>query len=52
MAGKDLGCKILLDIDEVFADVFNVCLFKGKELIKPEAPKKVLISRYITGTEL
>ena len=37
MAGKDLGCKILLDIDEVFADVFNVCLFKGKELIKPEA---------------
>jgi len=37
MAGKDLGCKILLDIDEVFPDVLNVCLFKGKEVIKPEA---------------
>ena len=33
---KDLAEKILFDMDDVFADIVNVLLFKGKELLKPE----------------
>ena len=34
MAQKDLGGKVLLGINDVFADVANVILFQGKEGIK------------------
>lgn len=34
MAQKDLGGKVLLSINEVFADVANVLLFKGERLIE------------------
>ena len=34
MAQKDLGGKVLLGINDVFADVANVILFQGKEVIK------------------
>ena len=33
MAQMDLGGKVLLGINEVFADVANVLLFKGERLI-------------------
>ena len=37
MAEKDISEKILLNINEVFADVVNVLMFGGKERIQPEA---------------
>ena len=37
MGDKDLGCKALLSINEVFCDVFNVLSFDGRRLIDPES---------------
>lgn len=36
MAEKDTAEKILEAYNEVFADIVNVLLFSGKEVIKPE----------------
>lgn len=33
---KDFTEKILFDLPDVFADIFNVLLFGGKQIIKPE----------------
>lgn len=33
---KDISEKILEDYDDVFADIVNVLLFEGKQLIRPE----------------
>ncbi len=35
MAGKDISEKTLESYDDVFADIVNVLLFDGKEIIKP-----------------
>ena len=37
MAEKDLAEKILESYNDVFADIVNVLLFKGKRVIKPES---------------
>lgn len=34
MGAKDISEKILLDYNDVFADVINVCAFDGNEIIK------------------
>lgn len=36
MAQKDMTEKILFDYDDVFADIVNVLLFRGEEVIKPD----------------
>lgn len=36
MGEKDLSEKILVDYNDVFADILNVCAFQGKEIVKPE----------------
>ena len=36
MAEKDIAEKILEAYNEVFADIVNVLLFHGKEVIKPD----------------
>ena len=35
MAEKDITQKLLADYPDVFADIFNVLLFNGKQVIKP-----------------
>ena len=37
MGIKDLTEKILEDYNDIFADIVNVLVFKGKQRIKPEA---------------
>ena len=34
MGQKDISEKILMDYNDVFADIVNVCVFKGKEIVK------------------
>ena len=41
MGKKDLTEKILLDWNDVFADVFNSLIFNGKEIMKPEELENV-----------
>ena len=36
MAEKDITEKLLTDIDEVFADIYNNLCFKGENIIKPD----------------
>lgn len=36
MGQKDISEKILIDYNDVFADILNVCVYNGKEVIKPE----------------
>lgn len=36
MAQKDLAEKVLLDYNDVFADIVNVLLFHGKQVISPD----------------
>ena len=36
MAEKDITEKLLTDIDEVFADIYNSLCFKGDNIIKPD----------------
>ena len=36
MAEKDITEKLLTDIDEVFADIYNSLCFKGENIIKPD----------------
>ena len=40
MAQKDMSEKLLEEYDDVFADIVNVLLFNGKNLIKPEQLNK------------
>ena len=37
MADKDIAEKILQDYNDVFADIVNALLFKGKQIVKPES---------------
>ena len=36
MGQKDLSEKILVEYDDVFADIVNVLLFQGQQVIRPE----------------
>ncbi|MBQ6844009.1 MAG: hypothetical protein IJO60_05150 [Agathobacter sp.] len=36
MGEKDISEKILMDYNDVFADILNVCVFDGCEIIKAE----------------
>lgn len=36
MGQKDISEKVLVDYNDVFADIMNVCVYNGKEVIKPE----------------
>lgn len=36
MGQKDISEKILVDYNDVFADIVNVCVYEGKEVVKPE----------------
>lgn len=36
MGQKDISEKILVDYNDVFADIINVCVYNGKEVIKPD----------------
>ena len=36
MAEKDITEKLLTDIDEVFADIYNNLCFNGENIIKPD----------------
>lgn len=36
MGQKDLSEKILVDYNDVFADILNVCVYEGEEVVKPE----------------
>lgn len=36
MGQKDISEKILVDYNDVFADIVNVCAFKGEEIVKQE----------------
>ena len=36
MGQKDLSEKILEDYQDVFADILNVLLFQGRQIVKPE----------------
>ena len=47
MAEKDLSEKLLEDYNDVFADIINVLLFDGKEVIKPdELEPAATVSQY------
>ena len=37
MGEKDLAEKILIDYNDVFADIINVCAFEGKEIVKADS---------------
>ncbi len=36
MGQKDISEKILVDYNDVFADIVNVCVYEGKEVVKPK----------------
>ena len=36
MGQKDIAEKILVDYNDVFADIINVCVYNGKEMVKPD----------------
>ena len=36
MGQKDISEKVLVDYNDVFADILNVCIYNGKEIVKPE----------------
>jgi len=36
MGQKDISEKILVDYNDVFADIMNVCIYNGKEVVTPE----------------
>ncbi len=36
MGQKDISEKVLVDYNDVFADILNVCIYDGKEIVKPE----------------
>ena len=36
MGQKDISEKVLIDYNDVFADILNVCIYNGKEIVKPE----------------
>ena len=44
MAEKDITEKLLTDIDEVFADIYNNLCFKGDNIIKPDDLSNVSVT--------
>ena len=36
MGQKDISEKILVDYNDVFADIMNVCIYDGKEIVKSD----------------
>ena len=36
MGEKDIAEKVLEDYNDVFADIVNVLLFQGDQIVKPE----------------
>ena len=36
MGEKDIAEKVLEDYNDVFADIVNVLLFQGEQILKPE----------------
>lgn len=36
MGQKDISEKILVDYNDVFADIINVCVYDGEEVVKPD----------------
>ena len=36
MGEKDIAEKVLEDYNDVFADIVNVLLFQGEQIVKPE----------------
>ena len=54
MGEKDIAEKVLEDYNDVFADIVNVLLFQGEQIVKPEQLEdKTLRSSYkVDGKEL
>lgn len=47
MGEKDIAEKVLEDYNDVFADIVNVLLFQGEQIVKPEQLEdKTLRSSY------
>ena len=46
MPGKDIMEKTLESYNDVFADILNVLLFHGKQLVKPEELEDLIKERY------
>ena len=44
---KDIAEKILLDINEIFAEIMNVFLFGGADLVKPEELENAATVSYL-----
>ena len=40
MGQKDISEKTLVDYNDVFADIVNVCVYEGKEVVKPDDLEK------------
>ncbi|MBQ8518832.1 MAG: Rpn family recombination-promoting nuclease/putative transposase [Agathobacter sp.] len=43
MGQKDISEKILVDYNDVFADIINVCVYDGEEVVKPEGLENALV---------
>ena len=43
MGQKDISEKILVDYNDVFADIMNVCIYEGKEVVNPENLENTLV---------
>ena len=41
MGQKDISEKILVDYNDVFADIINVCVYDGEEEVKPDDPREI-----------
>ena len=43
MGQKDISEKVLVDYNDVFADIMNVCVYNGKEVMKPDDLENALV---------
>lgn len=43
MGQKDISEKILVDYNDVFADIMNVCVYNGEEVVKPDDLENALV---------
>ena len=43
MGQKDISEKILVDYNDVFADIINVCVYDGEEVVKPDDLENALV---------
>ena len=41
MADKDLSEKVLIELPDVFADIYNSFVFKGIKVLKPENLRQI-----------